>query len=114
MQRFDEIRDAAKACISFGNDLPAGISLTEREVEVEIRGEEYEQLVLPGCEPERTEGGGHGVHREKKKVTLRLFCGSGGKQTDIWSGFSDRGSFKGIHAVCLSERHPSSGNYNRN
>jgi len=71
MQRFDETREAVKACILSGNDLPAGISLTEWEVEVEIRGEEYEQLVLPGCEPEPAEG--NGVHREKKKVTLRLF-----------------------------------------
>lgn len=63
LQGFDETREAVKAYYSHENDF-----LREMEIEVESGGEEYEQLVLPGCEPE--EGT---VYRKKKKVTPRMF-----------------------------------------
>lgn len=63
MQRFDETREIVRDYASSGDNL-----LAETEVEVELPGEEYEQLVLPGCGPEeKTE------HREKKKVTSPMF-----------------------------------------
>ena len=63
MQRFDETREIVRDYASSGDNL-----LAETEVEVELPGEEYEQLVLPGCGPEDKT-----VHREKKKVTSPMF-----------------------------------------
>lgn len=63
LRRFDETRDAVDYYASPGSQL-----LAEMEVEVESREEDYEQLVLPGCEPEEKT-----VHRKKKKVTSQMF-----------------------------------------
>ncbi len=63
MQRFDETREIVRDYASSGDNL-----LAETEVEVELPGEEYEQLVLPGCGPEEKT-----VYREKKKVTSPMF-----------------------------------------